>query len=123
MFINSKVPVNFKDFKGNTCFVKKDFIGEVPEWVTESGHFKALVSKGLITFGQNFSDKAIEKKDSEAEAKAKRAEEEAKKARKLDEAINKAKEEAEKEAIEQGLDESTKNNLIKKKVKEATEKK
>ena len=87
MVIVSKRNIVIPSPDGKTSFtLHRDFVGEVPTWVSKTDYFKALVDDGKIIVSKGKKEKDIEaaakaaaeaKAKAEAEAKAK-AEAEAK---------------------------------------------
>lgn len=75
MFVVSKRNIIIPSPDGSQAFrLPKDFMGDVPAWVSDSPYFKGLVSDGKIIVSNSKSDKSLEasaKAAAEAEAKAK----------------------------------------------------
>lgn len=75
MFVVSKRNIIIPSTDGSQAFrLPKDFMGDVPAWVSDSPYFKGLVSDGKIIVSNSKSDKSLEasaKAAAEAEAKAK----------------------------------------------------
>lgn len=75
MFVVSKRNIIIPSPDGSQAFrLPKDFVGDVPAWVSDSPYFKGLVSDGKIIVSNSKSDKSLEasaKAAAEAEAKAK----------------------------------------------------
>ena len=75
MFVVSKRNIIIPSPDGSQAFrLPKDFMGDVPAWVSDSPYFKGLVSDGKIIFSNSKSDKSLEasaKAAAEAEDKAK----------------------------------------------------
>ena len=74
MFVVSKRNIIIPSPDGSQAFrLPKDFMGDVPAWVSDSPYFKGLVSDGKIIVSNSKSDKSLEasaKAAAEAEAKA-----------------------------------------------------
>ena len=121
MFIQCRNRVRIKDFaEGRVCDIPVGYIGDIPEWVEHNPYFKKLCEDGTITTNvSSIKDSALESSDDEAAVKKKVQEDAAAKQRKIDEAAEAARKEAEKEAADSGLDEGTKRNLVKKKMEKA----
>jgi hypothetical protein len=75
MFVVSKRNIIIPSPDGSQAFrLPKDFMGDVPAWVSDSPYFKGLVSDGKIIVSNSKSDKSLEasaKAAAEAEDKAK----------------------------------------------------
>ena len=75
MFVVSTRNIIIPSPDGSQAFrLPKDFMGDVPAWVSDSPYFKGLVSDGKIIVSNSKSDKSLEasaKAAAEAEAKAK----------------------------------------------------
>ena len=75
MFVVSKRDIIIPSPDGSQAFrLPKDFMGDVPAWVSDSPYFKGLVSDGKIIVSNSKSDKSLEasaKAAAEAEDKAK----------------------------------------------------
>lgn len=75
MFVVSKRNIIIPSPDGSQAFrLPKDFMGDVPAWVSDSPYFKGLVSDGKIIVSNSKSDKSLEasaKAAAEAEGKAK----------------------------------------------------
>lgn len=75
MFVVSKRNIIIPSPDGSQAFrLPKDFMGDVPAWVSDCPYFKGLVSDGKIIVSNSKSDKSLEasaKAAAEAEAKAK----------------------------------------------------
>lgn len=75
MFVVSKRNIIIPSPDGSQAFrLPKDFMGDVPAWVSDSPYFKGLVSDGKIIVSNSKSDKSLEasaKAAAEAKAKAK----------------------------------------------------
>lgn len=75
MFVVSKRNIIIPSPDGSQAFrLPKDFMGDVPAWVSDSPYFKGLVSDGKIIVSNSKSDRSLEasaKAAAEAEAKAK----------------------------------------------------
>lgn len=75
MFVVSKRNIIIPSPDGSQAFrLPKDFMGDVPAWVSDSPYFKGLVSDGKTIVSNSKSDKSLEasaKAAAEAEAKAK----------------------------------------------------
>ena len=65
VFINCKKTLGFKRTDGKKFIVPKNYIGEIPEWVTETWLYKAACQDGSITFvGQQKSQIVVDNKKS-----------------------------------------------------------
>lgn len=75
MFVVSKRNIIIPSPDGSQAFrLPKDFMGDVPAWVSDSPYFKGLVSDGKIIVSNSKSGKSLEasaKAAAEAEDKAK----------------------------------------------------
>ncbi len=78
MWVISKRNVFFKNEADEVFGMPKEYMGDVPEWVTKTDFFKALVRDGLVIVTETTKDKEIqakaevaEKKEQEARSKAK----------------------------------------------------
>lgn len=61
MFILAKRNVILPSPDGSQKFqVKRDFIGEIPDWAAKTDYFKALVADGKITVPENHKDKSTQ---------------------------------------------------------------
>lgn len=73
MFILSKRNLIFRG-SGNAVFLaRKDWLGDAPEWVTETPFFKSCVKDGIIVIPENKKDSSVEaaaEKAAKAEKKA-----------------------------------------------------
>lgn len=62
MFIVSRRNIILPSPDGKTSFrVSKDFVGEIPDWATETNYFRALVADGKIGVPGSNGDKDVEK--------------------------------------------------------------
>lgn len=116
-FIHCKknVIISGKDWKHS---IPADYMGAVPEYVTNHWFYKALCKDGVIT-----SIVTVGKSDVIADNSAElKAAAQKKKAEEIRAAKKRAKAEAEAEAEKRGLDEITKKNLIKESQEAAVEK-
>lgn len=63
VFINCKKTLEFKRMDGKKFIAPKNYLGDVPEWVTETWLYKAACRDGTITFvGQQKSQIVVENK-------------------------------------------------------------
>lgn len=73
MVIMAKQAVLFVRPDGQNFYVPNGFIGQAPEWVTQTRQFKEMVADGMIVAAETSSDKdmdAAEKKSSKRSKKA-----------------------------------------------------
>lgn len=77
MFVMSNRNIIIPSVDGMNAFnLPKGYIGRVPEWVTKTEYFKALVADGKVAVTQTAKDKEVEKAvetavENETKAKAK----------------------------------------------------
>ena len=67
MFINSKINLLVRDGK-EEYKIKKDFIGDIPEWVANSWLVQMAIKSGDVVTPKAKTDKALEQADEKAEA-------------------------------------------------------
>lgn len=67
MFINSKINLLVRNGK-EEYKIKKDFIGDIPEWVANSWLVQMAIKSGDVVTPKTKTDKALEKADEKAEA-------------------------------------------------------
>ena len=67
MFINSKINLLVRDGK-EEYKIKKDFIGDIPEWVANSWLVKMAIKSGDVVTPKAKTDKVLEQADEKAEA-------------------------------------------------------
>lgn len=61
MFILSKRNIMFRTPDGaQTHFVRRDFVGEVPDWVGKTKYFKQLVADGVIAVPASTKDADVQ---------------------------------------------------------------
>lgn len=102
--------------------IPKDFVGSVPAWVAKHWYFKALCKDRTITTVVNTASTTLDAAAEAAKAKNAEVEREVEKMRRIDEAKNAARAEAEKAAEEEGLDQASKEDLINEAVTDAIKK-
>lgn len=62
MFIASKRNIILPSADGSKSFrVRKDYIGEIPDWAADTPYFRALVADGKISVPESHSDQDVEK--------------------------------------------------------------
>lgn len=85
MFIISKRNFRVRRLDGSFYFVKKDFVGEIPEDVFYSRLIQGAIKGGLVAAPESAKDKALYKADDEAAEKQDEADirPDAKKAKKV----------------------------------------
>lgn len=67
MFINSKINLLVRNGKEGYK-IKKDFIGDIPEWVANSWLVQMAIKSGDVVTPRAKTDKALEQADEKAEA-------------------------------------------------------
>lgn len=67
MFINSKINLLVRNGK-EKYKIKKDFIGDIPEWVANSWLVQMAIKSGDVVTPKAKTDKALEQADEKAEA-------------------------------------------------------
>lgn len=67
MFINSKINLLVRNDK-EEYKIKKDFIGDIPEWVANSWLVQMAIKSGDVVTPKAKTDKALEQADEKAEA-------------------------------------------------------
>ena len=67
MFINSKISLLVRNGK-EEYKIKKDFIGDIPEWVANSWLVQMAIKSGDVVTPKAKTDKALEQADEKAEA-------------------------------------------------------
>lgn len=70
MFIISKRNFLVRRADGSSFLIKKDFVGDIPDDVFESGLVQGAIKGGLIAAPESKKDKDIYKADEKADAKA-----------------------------------------------------
>lgn len=73
MFIISKRNFRVRRPDGSFYFVKKDFVGEIPEDVFNSRLIQGAVNGGLVAAPESIRDKSLYKADDEAAKKQEEA--------------------------------------------------
>lgn len=66
MFIISKRNFLVRRADGSTYFIKKDFVGEIPQDVFESGIVQGALKGGFIAASANSADKDLQKAEENA---------------------------------------------------------
>lgn len=67
MFINSKINLLVRNGK-EEYKIKKDFIGDIPEWVADSWLVQMAIKSGDVVTPKAKTDKALEQAGEKAEA-------------------------------------------------------
>ena len=67
MFINSKINLLVRNGK-EEYKIKKDFIGDIPEWVANSWLVQMAIKSGDVVTTKTKTDKSLEQADEKAEA-------------------------------------------------------
>jgi len=63
VFVSSKRKLEFSNKDGHRLLIPKDYIGNLPSWVTETWLYKSACSDGTISFvGQQKSQVTVESK-------------------------------------------------------------
>lgn len=70
MFIISKRNFLVRRADGSSFLIKKDFVGDIPQDVFESGLVQGVIKGGLIAAPESKKDKDIYKADEESDKKA-----------------------------------------------------
>lgn len=64
MFILAKRNIILPSPDGAQQFqIKRDFVGDIPDWATKTDYFKALVADGKITVPESHKDKDTQAAD------------------------------------------------------------
>lgn len=69
MFIISKRNFKVRRADGSSYLIKKDYVGEIPQDVFESGLVQGAIKGGLIAAPEGTKDRQLEKADEEAAKK------------------------------------------------------
>lgn len=67
MFIISKRNFMARRADGSSYYIKKDYVGEIPQDVFESGIVQGAIKGGLIAASEKSSDKDMQKAEEKAE--------------------------------------------------------
>ena len=74
MFVMSNRNIIIPSADGMNAYnLPKGYIGRVPEWVTKTEYFKALVADGKVTVTQTAKDRDVEKAVKDAVSKEEKA--------------------------------------------------
>lgn len=71
MFVMTKQAVLFRRPDGETFYAPNNYVGAVPDWVTETKQFNRQVAAGKIVASQTAKDKDMEAAESKAAKKGK----------------------------------------------------
>lgn len=71
MFVMTKQAVLFRRPDGETFYAPNNYVGAVPDWVTETKQFQRQAAAGKIVVSQTSKDKDLEAAESKAAKKGK----------------------------------------------------
>lgn len=71
MFVMTKQAVLFRRPDGETFYAPNNYVGAVPDWVTETKQFQRQAATGKIVVSQTSKDKDLEAAESKAAKKGK----------------------------------------------------